>query len=44
MCPMTANERQTAIFNGLDPEAYLHDVLARIANHPINKIYDLLTY
>jgi len=25
----------TAKFNGLDPEAYLREVLSRIANHPI---------
>ena len=28
--------------NGIDPEAYFRDVLARIADYPINRIADLL--
>jgi transposase len=35
---------QTATLNGLDPEAHLRDVLARIADHPINRIDDLLPW
>lgn len=35
---------QTATLNGFDPEAYLRDVLARIADHPINRIDDLLPW
>ena len=27
--------------NGLDPEAYLREVLTRIADHPINRIHEL---
>lgn len=35
---------QTAVLNGIDPEAYLRDVLAGIADHPINRIDDLLPW
>jgi transposase len=35
---------QTATLNALDPEAYLRDVLARIADHPINQIDALLPW
>jgi transposase len=35
---------QTAKLNGLDPEAYLRDILARIADHPISKIDELLPW
>ncbi|MBU9445107.1 IS66 family transposase [Burkholderia multivorans] len=34
----------TARMNGLDPEAYLAYVLERIANHPINRIDELLPW
>jgi transposase len=35
---------ETAKLSGLDPERYLRDVLTRIADHPINRIGDLLPW
>jgi hypothetical protein len=40
----TARTVETAKLNGLDPQAYLGEVLARIADHPINRIGDLLPW
>ena len=35
---------ETCRMNGLDPHAYLTDILGRIADHPINRIDQLLPW
>jgi transposase len=35
---------ETAKLNGLDPEAYLSAIIARIADHPMKRISDLLPW
>ena len=35
---------ETAKLNGIDPQAWLSDVLARIADHPINRVDELLPW
>lgn len=34
----------TARLNGLDPEAYLHYAIERIADHPVNRIDEFLPW
>jgi hypothetical protein len=35
---------ETAKMNGLEPEAYLRDIIARIADHPMKRIAELLPW
>ena len=35
---------EIAKLNGLDSEAYLRDIIARTADHPINRIDELLPW
>ena len=35
---------ETAKLNGIDPRAWLADVLARVQDHPVNRIADLLPW
>ncbi len=34
----------TAKMNGIDPQAYLRNVIERIADHPINRVDELLPW
>ncbi len=35
---------ETARFNDVDPEAWLADIIARIADHPISRLDELLPW
>jgi transposase len=37
-------EVETCKLNGIEAEAYLRDVLTRIAEHPINRLAELLPW
>ena len=41
---MIASLIETAKLNGVDPQAYLADVLTRIADHPAHHLADLLPW
>lgn len=35
---------RTAVLNGIEPEAYLRDVLTRIGSHPISRLHEMLPW
>lgn len=35
---------QTCRLNDVDPQAWLADVLARIADHPLNRLHELMPW
>ena len=35
---------ETAKLNGIDPKAWLADLLARIADHPAHRLHELLPW
>jgi transposase len=35
---------RTATLNGIEPEAYLRDLIARIGSHPVSRLHELLPW
>ena len=44
LCPAGICEVQTCKPNGVDPQAWLADVLARLPDHPAKRVGDLLPW
>jgi len=41
---LVASARPSCRMNGIDPQAYLADIIDRIADHPVNKVDELLPW